>query len=149
MVIGTNENSKCWCHVGNVIPRIMSLHIWAHYSGDSDYFGTCGIMTDFSFLYMIDCCLVAKWFPTLCNSMRCSPPGSSVHGISQARMLEWVAISSSRGSSRPSESNLGLLNWQVGSLPLSLLGSPYSRQLRFCYDFPEERLHFPDFSTDS
>ena len=33
--------------------------------------------------------------------MDCSPPGSSVHGILQARILEWVAISSSRGSSRP------------------------------------------------
>ena len=33
--------------------------------------------------------------------MDCSPPGSSVHGISQARLLEWVAISFSRGSSRP------------------------------------------------
>ena len=36
---------------------------------------------------------------TLCTPMDCSPPGSSVHGISQARILEWVAISSSRGSS--------------------------------------------------
>ena len=36
---------------------------------------------------------------TLCNSMDCSPPGSSVHGISQTRILEWVAISFSRGSS--------------------------------------------------
>ena len=33
--------------------------------------------------------------------MDCSPPGSSVHGISQAKILEWVAISSSRGSSQP------------------------------------------------
>ena len=38
---------------------------------------------------------------TLCNPVDCSPPGSSVHGVSQARKLEWVAISSSRGSSRP------------------------------------------------
>ena len=38
---------------------------------------------------------------TLCDSMDCSPPGSSVHGILQARILEWVAISSSRGSSQP------------------------------------------------
>ena len=37
--------------------------------------------------------------PTLCDPMDCSPPGSSVHGISQARILEWVAISFSRGSS--------------------------------------------------
>ena len=36
---------------------------------------------------------------TLCNPMDCSPLGSSVHGIFQARILEWVAISSSRGSS--------------------------------------------------
>ena len=39
--------------------------------------------------------------PTLCDSMDCSPPGSSVHGIFQARILEWVAMSSSRGSSPP------------------------------------------------
>ena len=38
---------------------------------------------------------------TLCNPMDCSPLGSSVHGILQARILEWVAISSSRGSSKP------------------------------------------------
>ena len=37
--------------------------------------------------------LVARSCPTLCNPMDCSPPGSSVHGISQARILEWVAIS--------------------------------------------------------
>ena len=37
---------------------------------------------------------------TLCYPMNCSPPGSSVHGISQARILDWIAISYSRGSSR-------------------------------------------------
>ena len=37
---------------------------------------------------------------TLCNPMDCSLPGSSVHGILQARILEWVAISFSRGSSQ-------------------------------------------------
>ena len=44
---------------------------------------------------------VAQSCPTLCNPMDCSPPGSSVHGIFQAWVLEWVAISFSRGSSRP------------------------------------------------
>ena len=44
---------------------------------------------------------VAQSCLTLCDSMDCSPPGSSVHGILQARILEWVAISFSRGSSRP------------------------------------------------
>ena len=45
--------------------------------------------------------LVTKLCPTLCDPMDCSPADSSVHGISQARILEWAAISSSRGSSRP------------------------------------------------
>ena len=44
-------------------------------------------------------CLVAQSFLTLCDPMDCSPPGSSVHGILQARILEWVAILFSRGSS--------------------------------------------------
>ena len=43
--------------------------------------------------------LVTKSCLTLCNLMDCSPPGSSVHGILQARILEWVAVSFSRGSS--------------------------------------------------
>ena len=43
---------------------------------------------------------VAQFRPTLCDPIDCSPPGSSVHGILQARILEWVAISFSRGSSR-------------------------------------------------
>ena len=40
---------------------------------------------------------VAQSCPTLCNRMDCRPPGSSVHGISQPRILEWVAMPSSRG----------------------------------------------------
>ena len=47
--------------------------------------------------------IVAQSCLTLCDPMDCSPPGSSVHGISQARILEWVTISSSRGSSQPRE----------------------------------------------
>ena len=65
--------------------------------------------------------------PTLFDPMDCSPPDLSVHRILQARILEWVAISSSRGSSQPQIWNLHLLwllHWQVGSLPLCHLGSP-------------------------
>ena len=40
-------------------------------------------------------------WPTLCNPMDCSPPGCSVHGILQARILEWVAMPASKESSRP------------------------------------------------
>ena len=49
----------------------------------------------------IVCVLVAQSCPTLCDPMDCSPRGSSVHGIFQARILEWVAISFSRGSCWP------------------------------------------------
>ena len=46
-------------------------------------------------------CLVTQSCPTLCDPIDCSPSGSSVHGILHARMLEWVAMPSSRGSYRP------------------------------------------------
>ena len=45
--------------------------------------------------------LVTQFCPTLYDTMDCSLPGSSVHGILQARILEWVAMPSSRGSSQP------------------------------------------------
>ena len=45
--------------------------------------------------------LVTWSYPSLCNSMDCSPPGSSVQGILQARILEWITIPFSRGSSQP------------------------------------------------
>ena len=51
-------------------------------------------------------CLVTKLFLTLCNPMSCSPPGSSVHEVSQVRILEWAAISFSRGSSWPRDRTL-------------------------------------------
>ena len=60
----------------------------------------------------------------LCNPMDCSLPGSFVHAIFQARVLEWVAISYSTGSSwRSNPPLLHLLCWQSDSLPLCLLGS--------------------------
>ena len=46
-------------------------------------------------------CEVAQSCPTLCDPMDCSLPGSSVHGIFQAVVLEWIAISFSKGSSQP------------------------------------------------
>ena len=65
---------------------------------------TAGLWGLYELLIMPDLC-VCVWITqlclTLCDTMNCSPPGSSVHGILQARILEWVAISFSRGSSRP------------------------------------------------
>ena len=51
----------------------------------------------------------------------CSPPGSSVHGSLQARILEWVAMSSSRGIFLTQGLNLRLLHWQENSLLLKSL----------------------------
>ena len=47
------------------------------------------------------CAKLLQSCPPLCDPMDCSPPGSSVHGILRARILEWVAMPSSRGSSDP------------------------------------------------
>ena len=62
----------------------------------------------------------------LCNPIDHSPPGSSLHGILQARILEWVAMSSSRDLPDPGLEpiSLCLLHWQVGSLPLAPSGKP-------------------------
>ena len=49
---------------------------------------------------------VAQWCPTLSDTVDDSPPGSLVHGIFQARILEWVAISFSRGSSQSRDGTL-------------------------------------------
>ena len=61
--------------------------------------------------------------PTLCDLMDFSPPGSSVHGILQARIVEWVAVPFSRGSSRPRDQT-----WspalQANSLPFEPPGKP-------------------------
>ena len=51
-------------------------------------------------------CMPAQSCPTLCNPKDYSPPGSSVFGIFQVRILEWVAISSSRESSQPKDQTL-------------------------------------------
>ena len=64
---------------------------------------------------------------TLCDPMDHSPPGSSVPGIPQASILEWVAVPSSRGSSQTKDQTphlICLLHWQAGSLSLALPGKP-------------------------
>ena len=62
--------------------------------------------------------LIAQLCPTLCDPMHCSPPDSSVHGILQARILEWAAMPSTRGASNP------------GIKPESLQGSNYKPVLK-------------------
>ena len=62
--------------------------------------------------------------PPLCNPMDCSPRGSSVHGILQTTMLEWVTMPSSREFSWP-RNGTPSPTLHVDSLPLSHQGSPY------------------------
>ena len=68
--------------------------------------------------------LVALSCPTLCDPMPYSLPGSSVHGILQARILEWVAMPSSRGSSQPRIESRSL-SLQVNSLLSEPPGKPH------------------------
>ena len=83
-------------------------------------------------IYVCVCCVPDNSLqscPTLCYPMDCSLPGSSVHGILQARILEGVAMPSSRGFSWPRDRTpnldlLCILHWQMGSLPLVPLGKP-------------------------
>ena len=68
----------------------------------SSVFSTWRVQTTSALFYaLLHACVVAQSCPALSNPMDCSPPSSSVHGILQTRILEWVAIPSSRGSSRP------------------------------------------------
>ena len=62
-----------------------------------------------------------------CDPVDCTCQ-APVHGIFQARILEWVAISFSRGSSQSKGSHPSLLHWQANSLPLCHLASPYNHQ---------------------
>ena len=73
------------------------------------------------------CVSVAQQCLTFCSPMDCSFPGSSVHGILQARILNWVAVSSSRGSSRSRDQTLISFSFCTGRGILyqqNHLGSP-------------------------
>ena len=110
------------------------------------YFLTNGLIievfthVDKQSLFFVPSCGRAKSLQsclTLCDPLDCSPPGSSVHGIIQVRILEWVAMSSSRESSQPRDQTcvfcigreiLYLLSHQGNPrllLTLSLLSSTY------------------------
>ena len=81
---GLQDNPVSWSPLSfKKLSPVLSLLRWPSHSEDA-----C-VLSCFSHV------------PTLCDPMDCSLPGSSVHGISQARILEWVAIPFSRGSSQP------------------------------------------------
>ena len=94
----------------------------------------------FSVYYEVRECVLTWWCLTLCDPMDCSPPGSSVHGILQARVLEWIAISFSRGSSWPRDwirvSCIGrrvLYHWATSKVPLITMSRSHFKGKQGCH----------------
>ena len=100
-----------WHHLGS--PHVIIIHLSKHAMNSTKSKSKRKLCMDFGWItvYGIGSCLVtnisflwsevAQSCPTLFNPVDCSPPGSFVHGILQARILEWIAISFSRGPSWP------------------------------------------------
>ena len=98
----------------------------------------------------------AKSCPTLCDPMGCSLPGSSVHGVLQARILGWIAISSSRGSFWPRDQICVFCIGRRLLLPLSHLGSRRSllplsktKMVPFIEGIIEKVSYFGDLATET
>ena len=115
------------------------------------------------------CVLATRSCPTLCDPMDFSPPDSSVHGILQARTLEWVAISVSRGSSQPRDptqvscigrqilyhlshqgspiNKVSLCKWEVGGNFLNLMKTVSRTQLAASALLSETETGYSHFSV--
>ena len=87
----TQGSNSCLLHCRQI------LYHWATWETIHTYMHTNRCV----YIRMYSVCVGAQSCTTLCNPMDCSPPGSSVHGILQARILEWVAISYSKRSLWP------------------------------------------------
>ena len=96
-------------NLGDHLMKSPTYHTWSLFDDSlvpgkllqaDNLIGFC-IFISFCVCVCVCVCLVAWSCPTLCNPMDPSPPGSSVHGMFQARILEWVAISYSRVSAQP------------------------------------------------
>ena len=81
----------------------------------------------------IHACLAAQLCLTFCDPMDCHPPGSSVHGILQARILEWVAIFFSKWSSQPSDQTQVSCIGRWILYHLSHQGNPYNQGYGFSH----------------
>ena len=98
----TEKHPYWWRKPEYVTPKYVSLTYWFELNSTKKEQKQKKFSLPSSFLSkaLLFCCQLC---PTLCDPMDCSPPGSSVHGIFQARILEWAAISYSRGSSWPKD----------------------------------------------
>ena len=106
-IIKKSTNSKCWRECGE--KGILLCRWWE-----------CKLVRPLwktVWRFPMQAYSVTKLCLTLCDPMGCSLPGSSIHGVSQARILEWVAIFLLHGIFSSQGSNLHLLHWQAESLP--------------------------------
>ena len=83
----------------NVYQKLFLRNVGTSESHSHDFSGGFILKEEDNFPHVSCAGVGARSYLTLCNHMDCSQPGLSVHGISQARILEWVAMPSSRGSS--------------------------------------------------
>ena len=108
------------------------------------------------YIYTMEYCavlyLVAQLYLTLCDLMDCSLPGSPVHGIFQARILEWVAIYFSRGSSWLRDRNpvSYILRYNLLSLNLGRVHNAYlvniSKRIKFILEGNLDWCHFSNLT---
>ena len=87
--------------------------------------------------WCVSVCKLPQSCLILCDPMECSPPGSSVHGISQSRLLEWVAMLSSRDLPNPGIEPTSPALQADDSLPLTSSGEPHTS-----HHMEREREHF-------
>ena len=121
----------------------MSYPWWVFIHLQNFNYSTCFVIMDLEVTFPMLCsvlCSVIQLCLTPCNPMDCSSSGSSVHGILQVRILEWVAMPSSRGSSQ-SRDRTQVSHMQVDSL----LSEPPGKALHFLGSSFD---HLPNISPD-
>ena len=125
LFLSSSLTGACWA-IWNLRPQSMHLYGWRTQWCTWAFRETVTSHLTHTNLFCATA-VCSKSCPIFCEPMDCSLPVSSVHGIFQARILEWVSISFSRGSIFPTQGSnpplLVLLHWQADSLPLAHLGS--------------------------
>ena len=98
-----NSDPKFWDSLWKPLDNLQCFAIWTFYSLKVLIHRSALSLTMLPKMGLFCACvfLVTQSCPALCDSMDYSPSGSSVHGIFQARILEWIAFSFSRGCSQP------------------------------------------------
>ena len=114
------------CKYSSIYPNVSILSKTSVYTGISNSSPQQHRLLKLSPLVLLQSC------PTLCDPMDCSPPGSSVHGILQARILEWVAMSFSKGLPDQESSCVSCWSYIAG---------------QFFYLWPTREDHFPCLSV--